>query len=122
MVRQLVTRLPVSLPPTFLVPLQRLPNIRFYDGGLLMSHLSALCAASLGVAVTLYGTIQHDGANFSFIVNGAPPQLCTSRQNGSDVFGSELCSIGNLDGTGQHTLTIQHTDPSGGWLAIDYLE
>ena len=89
-----------------------------------MPRLSALCTASLGVAVTLYGLIQDDGANFSFIVNGAPPQLCTSRGNGGDVwsFGSELCSIGKLNGTGQHTLTIQHTDPSGGWLAIDYLE
>jgi len=76
-----------------------------------------------GVAVTLYGLLQDNGANFSLTV-GDFSQNCTSRQNKTNTwsFGSELCSMGDLDGTVQSTLVIRHTDPRGGWLTIDYLD
>jgi hypothetical protein len=89
-----------------------------------MSCPPALCAASLGIAVTLYGVATNDGAKFSFRINDGADQSCTSLRNNSDIlyYGSELCSIDGLDGTVNHTLTIQHTDINGTWLPIDYLE
>lgn len=87
-----------------------------------MFRISGLFAASLGSAVSLYGVTSDNGARFSFSTNGGPSLSCTSWRNDStQLFQTELCIIAGLDAS-VHTVTITHTDNSGRWLYIDFLE
>lgn len=73
--------------------------------------------------VCIYGVTQNDGANFSFSINNGPSQSCTSWRNDTFwTFQVSLCTIAGLDAATQHTLTVKHTDVSGRWLYLDFLE
>jgi hypothetical protein len=118
-VGQLPSRLTVSLTPTedclctFYITASN-THLFFYFG-----------AATLGSVVVFFGVAHANGARFSFDINNGPSQSCTCWLNANSSvwhFRVELCSLTGLNELAQHTLTITHTDVSGSWLKLDYLE
>ncbi|KAF8299223.1 hypothetical protein DL93DRAFT_2091244 [Clavulina sp. PMI_390] len=73
--------------------------------------------------ISMYAVTQTSGANFAFSIDNNQPINCTCHSNSNTyAFQQVVCSVGSLDGSVSHTLTIKHTDVPGQFVNLDFFQ